>query len=98
LSGGGEIGLEHLPADVCGVTAPETTPSAPLQALTTAVREFERQYLLNALRLAGGRRARTAELLGISRKNLWEKMRLHGISGTDVDEPVGPFAREERLR
>ena len=29
---------------------------------------------------------KAAEILGISRKNLWEKLRLHGIAGdTDAD-------------
>jgi DNA-binding NtrC family response regulator len=35
---------------------------------------------LRALAEAGGRRVRAAEALGISRKNLWEKLRMHGFS------------------
>jgi DNA-binding NtrC family response regulator len=42
--------------------------------------EFERDYLLQALRLADGKRMRAAELLGISRRNLWEKLAAHGLS------------------
>jgi transcriptional regulator of acetoin/glycerol metabolism len=41
--------------------------------------------LLNALSSTGGRKARAAEILGISRKNLWEKLRAHGL-GSSVDE------------
>ncbi|MBI2897186.1 MAG: hypothetical protein HYY06_26755, partial [Deltaproteobacteria bacterium] len=41
---------------------------------------------LRALGLAGGKRGRAADLLGISRKNLWEKLRAHDISDSDLDE------------
>ena len=46
----------------------------------TALKEFEREYLLRALAQAGGKRTRAAEMLGISRKSLWEKLRMHGVS------------------
>ena len=51
------------------------------------VRQAEREHLLKALAIAEGKRVRAAELLGISRKNLWEKLRAHGISDSDLDEP-----------
>ena len=36
---------------------------------------------------AGGKKMKAAEILGISRKNLWEKLRLHGIAAeTEPDE------------
>jgi transcriptional regulator of acetoin/glycerol metabolism len=38
------------------------------------------------LRLAGGKRMRAAELLGISRHNLWEKLVAHGLSNWEADE------------
>jgi DNA-binding NtrC family response regulator len=56
-----------------------------VQPLASAVRAFERSQLLNALSSTGGRKARAAEILGISRKNLWEKLRAHGL-GSSVDE------------
>jgi two-component system response regulator HydG len=43
------------------------------------VQEAERQYLREVLRGVGGQRKRAAEVLGISRKTLWKKMRLHGL-------------------
>ena len=52
-------------------------PNGPLGA---ALKEFEREYLLRALAEADGKRTLAAEILGISRKNLWEKLRMHGFS------------------
>ncbi len=45
------------------------------QPLSDHIQECERAYILRALHECGGRIADTAALLGISRKNLWEKMR-----------------------
>jgi two-component system response regulator AtoC len=91
LSGGGEIDVRHLPAGISnqGVTAgrgPEGGPNAPeIRPLHIALREFEREYLLRAMSQASGKRVRAAELLGISRKSLWEKLRLHGISDAEAE-------------
>ena len=89
LARGAEIDLEHLPGDLSGaVTNPEGESRAPgLRPLTEATREFEREYLVRALRLTGGKKAEAAASLGISRKNLWEKMRAHGIVAEDAGEP-----------
>ena len=43
------------------------------------MKEFEREYLRRALRAGAGSKGRTATLLGISRKNLWEKLKRHGL-------------------
>jgi DNA-binding NtrC family response regulator len=84
LAHGSTIDLEHLPEDIVGASVATPLPDdvAPLNA---AIKRFEREYLLRALAAAGGKRVRAAELLGISRKNLWEKLRAHGISDADVD-------------
>ena len=86
LAHGSEIDLEHLPADIAAMAEPQgTNPGdANFRPLATALKEYERQYLLRALRLAEGGKTQAAELLGISRKNLWEKLKHHGIS--DVDD------------
>jgi DNA-binding NtrC family response regulator len=81
IAGGEEIDLAHLPPEIAG--AGEDAPgraAAPIRPLADAARAFERDYLLTALRVAGGRRAQAAGLLGISRKSLWEKLRRHGIA------------------
>jgi DNA-binding NtrC family response regulator len=86
LARGADIDLAHLPADIAGLQSADAPGSSALLPLATAAREFEREYLLRALGLAGGKRVRAADLLGISRKNLWEKLRAHGISDSDLDD------------
>ena len=77
LAHGAPIDLDHLPEDLVGASGPRTTE---LRTLQVAMREYERAYLVQALHLSGGKRARAAELLGISRKSLWEKLRLYAIT------------------
>ncbi len=83
LSRGQEIDLDHLPEDIRGpidgVKARPEGEQAPLRPLATAIKEFEHQYLMRALNAAHGKKAKAAEMLGISRKNLWEKLRSHEI-------------------
>ena len=82
LAGGGEIDVEHLPAGIAGAaaTARRSSPRGNLRSLGAALKEFEHEYLLRALAQANGKKMKAAEILGISRKNLWEKLRLHGIA------------------
>lgn len=93
LSGGREIDLCHLPGSVVAQTpapsasigatgSPTQSETRPLQA---ALRQFEREYLQRAIALAGGKRLRAAEMLGISRKSLWEKLRAHEVRDEDRD-------------
>jgi DNA-binding NtrC family response regulator len=50
--------------------------------LRQASQEFERSYLLRVLAESDGHRMKAAQTLGISRKNLWEKLRAHGIGAS----------------
>jgi two-component system response regulator AtoC len=87
LSGGNEIDLEHLPGGIAGATDPNGSSSAGnLRSLGVALKEFEKEYLMRALTQASGKKMKAAEILGISRKNLWEKLRLHGIAGDSDTE------------
>ena len=71
-------------ADLLPVGAPaETRPEE--FTLAGAVRTAEKAQIERVLALCGGNRSRTAQMLGISRKNLWEKMRLHAIDGGDAE-------------
>jgi DNA-binding NtrC family response regulator len=94
LSGGGTIDLHHLPPGIARTVAPsseaQVQPAQALRPLSMAVKEFEHEYLVRAIRAAGGRRGRAAEMLGISRKSLWEKLRQHGIPGEEEHEDSSP--------
>jgi DNA-binding NtrC family response regulator len=95
LSGGGEIALHHLPAGIAaqapGRAIPEVTAGGPpeVRPLQTALKEFEREYLLRAITQASGKRIRAAEMLGISRKSLWEKLRQYGLGDADIEDREG---------
>ena len=62
-----------------GVHTPSDQVSIPPQLLTDAMRETERRYLQEILRSVSGQKQRAAEILGISRKTLWKKMKLLGL-------------------
>ena len=101
LSGGKEIAVQHLPPAmtlvdasahaVPGDGAPQVVADpTQVRPLHLAVREFEQQYLQRALKAGDGKRNRTAAMLGISRKTLWEKLRNTGIdTDAEVDEGEG---------
>jgi DNA-binding NtrC family response regulator len=84
LAAGGEIQLEHLPDEIRGGAGDRPSDTGALRPLADAVREFEREYLLRALRVTGGSRGQAAKLLGISRKALWAKLRRYGVRDEDV--------------
>ncbi|MFV0422042.1 helix-turn-helix domain-containing protein [Oleidesulfovibrio sp.] len=44
-----------------------------------SIAEHERSCILHALELTGGKKIQAAELLGITRKRLWLKMKHLGI-------------------
>lgn len=87
-----EIDLSHLPGDVTGTFGHSVAPPGEsILPLLVAVRDFEREYLKRAIKFCDGSKTRTAQALGISRKNLWEKLRRHGLVGEESDEETtGP--------
>jgi DNA-binding NtrC family response regulator len=87
-----ELLREHLlPLDTRWRGA--TEPAAEVRPLREVLREREIEHITAALQHTGGHRTQTAELLGISRKVLWEKLRDFGIEapgeGGDGDESGG---------
>jgi len=75
LARGAEIDLVHFPPQLSGAASDATQRPAGLLTLADAVRAFEKEYLGRALRVANGKKGEAAGMLGISRKNLWEKLK-----------------------
>lgn len=73
---------EHLLLPVLRRSGSPSEGGGPVR-LRDVVRQAEREHILRILRVAGHHRRKAAELLGISRKNLWEKMREYGIKGDE---------------
>jgi transcriptional regulator with PAS, ATPase and Fis domain len=61
------------------VSAVQEQPGVAAQPLTEAIRETERRYLQEVLQSVGGQKQRAAEILGISRKTLWKKLKQLGV-------------------
>ncbi|MDR3077161.1 MAG: sigma-54 dependent transcriptional regulator [Planctomycetota bacterium] len=80
MSLGGELSAADLlpPNDA----APAETEDLTLSA---TIGKTEKRHIEKMLAMCGGNRSRTAQILGISRKNLWEKMRLYSISDDSGD-------------
>ena len=71
---------------ICPSDLPSDLNSSPIKVdepytlvLAEALARTEKAVILKALNKAGGVKQAAADLLGISRKNLWEKMKAHAI-------------------
>lgn len=82
LAHGGVIGLEQIhfgPAPAAGRSS--WTELVPEDAkLDEAVATLERAMIERALRLSGGNKTKAAEILGIHRRFLYEKLRRYGLA------------------
>jgi DNA-binding NtrC family response regulator len=80
---GTRITVEELPASLRGVTpraGPEPAARTEAVSLQVATEQAEIAAIRAALAASNGHRTQAAELLGISRKTLWEKLKHYGIS------------------
>ncbi len=78
LAAGPWLGAADLFPDLA--QARDERPGEALLSLVDAREEAERRHILAALERTGGRITRAAQLLGVSRTTLWEKMRRLGLS------------------
>lgn len=82
LTLGGEMRLEHLPAEYNKITPPSplnTPTQSGRVSLATNANLSEKRAIEEALCASGNKKGEAAQLLGISRKTLWEKMKLHNM-------------------
>ncbi|HET9595758.1 MAG TPA: sigma 54-interacting transcriptional regulator [Anaeromyxobacteraceae bacterium] len=75
LAEGARVDLEDLPEEVRAAM-----PVVPAQGPVRRLDELERDYVLAALRMNGGHRARTAAQLGVGEATLYRKLRAWGAA------------------
>ena len=75
------VTAEDLPGTLRGATSsPQRPARRRVVSMQEAVEQAEVEAIQAALAATEGRRAEAAELLGVSRKTLWEKIKHHQIS------------------
>jgi DNA-binding NtrC family response regulator len=72
-----ELAASDLACEGLGGASP--CAGGTTQPLADTIREAERIHLSQVLQSVGGERKRAADVLGISRKTLWKKMKLLGL-------------------
>jgi DNA-binding NtrC family response regulator len=86
LVDGDVIGEEHLPPDLQASRSEAATLRVPLGMPMDRV---EKEYILASLQKNGGNKARTAEVLGISEKTLYNKLNRYAAEARDRGAPGG---------
>ncbi|MHC4941378.1 MAG: sigma-54-dependent transcriptional regulator, partial [Planctomycetota bacterium] len=93
-----ELSVEHLV--IAGPKVKHAEPveeeGAATRPLREVVREAEAGHIRRVLEHTGGHRANAAKILGISRKNLWEKMRELDISSCWATSSTCGWVRSRR--
>jgi two-component system, NtrC family, response regulator AtoC len=86
-----EIDLEDLTSELTATTTPAPSSDGQFRPLGVALGDFEREYLIRALRLTNGKKTKASQLLGVSRKALWKKLNAYGIqnAGAQADKAEG---------
>lgn len=91
LCHGGQIDVQHLPADIL----PQASASQPAIAAEEAptpgaqLKRAEADVFRDALRASHGHLGLAAKDLGVSRTTLWRKMKAHNIDADEFRPPVG---------
>ena len=86
LSGGNALELAHFPLDTpSDPSAADRVAELKELALDPAVEAVERRYLAEALRQSGGNKTRAAQLLQVSERTVWYKLKKYGLGGGGSD-------------
>ncbi|MEK6918629.1 MAG: helix-turn-helix domain-containing protein [Nanoarchaeota archaeon] len=67
------------------------------RSLSDYVREVEKRAIKDTLVFTKGRKAEAAAVLGLSRKNLWEKMHAYGLNDWKVQDELESEKYKPRL-
>ena len=85
-----DIAFQRSPAENVVQAAVAATPGPALPEsgipLRRALQDYERQLIAQALGKSGGKQTVAADLLGISPKNLWNKLQKHAINPADFSK------------
>lgn len=84
--GASEIFLRHLPPYIIekGALDQPAHRTGPVASLNQAREKTEKDAIIGALRQAGQNKSQAAKLLGISRNELYKKIRKHGLTNLDL--------------
>lgn len=75
LAATARIEIWELPLELRGAARPAEAAEESHETLAAAVASAEKNCILRALQKTAGNKTEAASILGISRKNLWEKMK-----------------------
>ena len=79
LCEGSNVLPEHLPASLRNSKPAPTAGPSPEDASLPTLEEAERTYIRLAIEASHGHRGNAARILGISERNLYRKLREHGL-------------------
>jgi DNA-binding NtrC family response regulator len=90
-AGPGRITMEHVPPMLSGreIVSRVARLVRGQMPLSTLMADLEKELVVEAMRRTGGNKARAAELLGISRPTLYEKLKAYGL-GTPEEAEAPP--------
>jgi len=88
MAAGKPLAEEHLPEQVRNNTILRQPSVFVLPEGGISLDEVEKNLVQQALRRAGGNKAKAARLLGISRRAMYSKMKTHGIGGLEADADI----------
>lgn len=75
-----KIQIADLPQEIREIRLKKKLIQHEIETLDDVLKAVEKEYLQKILRITQGRKAEAADLLGISRKTLWEKIKEHQLS------------------
>jgi len=79
LCEGSSVQPEHLPAALRDSKQPAPAKSSTADTLLPTLEEAERTHIRSAMEATKGHRGNAAKILGISERNLYRKLRDHGL-------------------